>query len=54
MAAVKCDNCGNVATIFDLVPLENVPDLTSRIDPGAEIPAGECRECGALSYLQTE
>ena len=54
MAAVECDNCGNVATILDLIPLQDVPCLTSRIEPGAEIPAGECRECGALSYLHPE
>lgn len=28
-----------------------IPDLWERIEPGGEVPVGECPECGALAYL---
>lgn len=46
-----CDNCGSVTEADDLVPLDEVPDLGERLEPGSVVPAGECRECGALAYL---
>lgn len=32
--------------------LANIPDLAERIDPGGEVPAGECPECGCLAYTK--
>ena len=26
-------------------------ELWERLDPGSEVPAGECPDCGALAYL---
>jgi hypothetical protein len=46
-----CDNCGHVTEEANLKPLAQVHHLASRLDAGAETPAGECRECQAFSYL---
>tara|TARA_Y100000590_G_scaffold20974_2_gene24401 strand:- start:11101 stop:11259 length:159 start_codon:yes stop_codon:yes gene_type:complete len=43
---LSCDNCdwtGNEAN--------EISDLSLRVDPGGEVPEGECPECGALAYL---
>ena len=46
-----CDNCGweggedKLAAKWPLIP-----DLFQRVEPGQEIPAGECPKCGALTY----
>ena len=45
----KCDNCGRKSDTFK--PLSEVEDLHLRLDPGSEVPAGECLKCGALVYL---
>lgn len=45
----KCANCGDVTV--DVIPLEEVRELGQRLTPGDDVPAGECRKCGALSYL---
>lgn len=44
----RCDNCGKVAAIESLAPVE---DLDCRVEAGGEVPAGQCRHCGALAYL---
>lgn len=50
--AVACDNCDWSGVESDLdATLESVPHLCERLDPGSEVPAGECPECGALAYL---
>lgn len=46
-----CDNCGNRCRLSELVPLAEVDRLGERIEPGEEVPAGECRKCGALAHL---
>ena len=51
---VECDNCGDVTTQDNLLPLEEAKDLSMRLDAGSEIPAGECLECGAFSYIKEE
>jgi hypothetical protein len=43
-----CDNCGNVWPDENLMM---VRDLETRVDPGGEMPSGECPECGCLCYL---
>jgi hypothetical protein len=44
----KCDNCGWIGD--PAVSLGNVADLGDRLDPGQEVPSGECDECGCLCY----
>lgn len=44
----RCDDCGHVCPIDEL---DIVSDIEQRLTPGTETPAGECPECGALSYL---
>ena len=51
---VECDNCGDVTTQDNLLPLEEAKDLSMRLDVGSEIPAGECLDCGAFSYIKEE
>lgn len=54
---VECDCCGLKADIEDedkCKPLEEVEDLLLRIEVGGVVPAGECRECGALMFAVTE
>ena len=51
---VRCDNCGKVWVDPDpdeVLTLDKVDDLIVRLDPGSEVPFGECGECGALAYL---
>lgn len=50
----RCDNCGKLCKLSQLLPLHAVVSLGSRLDPGSEVPAGECLCCGALSYLVKE
>lgn len=48
---VRCDDCGWKGMARELgVQLESIPDLAARLDPGGEVPVGECPECGALAY----
>lgn len=54
--ACRCDDCGWIARPEDLNAIE---DLEARLDypighPQCVMPAGECPECGALSYLIEE
>lgn len=46
-----CGNCENTFDSGEIVPLEKVPHLASRLDPGSEVPSGECPLCGALVYV---
>jgi hypothetical protein len=48
---VGCDNCQWTGPASAALPLENAPGLGERLDPGAEVPAGECPECKAFCYL---
>lgn len=51
--SVRCDGCGWKGLECELeLKLEEVPDLAQRLDPGGEVPAGVCPECGALAYLE--
>lgn len=44
----KCDNCGKQ---FMLSELNGHKNFWERIEPGSEIPAGDCPDCGAFAYL---
>jgi hypothetical protein len=45
MPRYECGNCGQQWTYDQLQP---IVDLWERIEPGGEVPIGECPECGAL------
>jgi predicted RNA-binding Zn-ribbon protein involved in translation (DUF1610 family) len=44
----KCDNCGWKGPDK---ALKKIKDLAARVDPGSEVPSGECPKCGALAYV---
>jgi hypothetical protein len=50
---VTCGNCTWIGTDQEVgfVPLEDCHDLEERLEPGDEVPAGECPLCHALAYL---
>lgn len=51
-AGVTCGNCQWEGDFGELqCQLDEIPDLAERLDPGSEVPAGECPECGCLCYL---
>lgn len=45
----RCDNCG--FTCHESKLIWPIPHLNERVEAGGVVPAGECPECGALSYL---
>lgn len=47
---VECSNCDWKGTDNDIA-LDGVEDLLQRIDPGSEVPSGECPDCGSLAYV---
>ena len=54
---MKCEsaNCEQQYELpDDRIKLADVEDLWMRIDPGGEVPAGECPACGALCYMVKE
>jgi hypothetical protein len=44
----NCDNCGCQADNHNIDP---IVDAEQRLTPGEETPAGQCRDCGALVFL---
>jgi hypothetical protein len=47
----KRAECGNCGGFWKLDELRGYRDFWSRVEPGNEIPAGDCPECGAFAYL---
>ena len=48
---VECDNCDWEGTESNLGrPFDECEDLWERLDPGYEVPAGECPVCSCFSY----
>lgn len=47
-APCRCFDCGHECRAGDLAMIH---DIQERIAPGEIVPAGECPQCGALSYL---
>lgn len=45
---VECDNCQWKGELTDDVP--EISDFWGRTDPGCEMPAAQCPECGGLVY----
>lgn len=43
-----CDNCD---WIGPATQVDDIQDPGERLDPGSEVPVGECPECGCLAYL---
>ena len=52
----KCANCEWAGTDEDpgFQGLEELPRLSMRLDPGSEVPAGACPECGCFCYVVAE
>jgi hypothetical protein len=48
----KCDNCDWHGDL-SVNALAEVKDLGGRLEPGREVPSGECPECKCLCYLAT-
>lgn len=48
LAPCRCANC---QLLFVIEELDDIDDVGERLDPGGEVPAGQCPECGALAYL---
>jgi hypothetical protein len=46
-----CWNCDLIWDVDKIIPLSEVPDLGERLDPGKEVPLGECPMCGAFAYV---
>ncbi len=53
MAKVRCDNCDWEGETSDqgFTILEGCINLAERLDPGGEVPAGDCPECRCFCYL---
>lgn len=47
---VECANCTQTWKEADIRSLDQCKDLVARLDPGSEVPYGECPECGAFCY----
>lgn len=43
----ECNNCDNVWPFYRL---EDIADISERVEAGGPVPAGECPVCGALCY----
>ncbi len=46
--------CGNCDKTWETSDLDDISNLGMRLDPGSEVPAGSCPECGCLCYLVSE
>ena len=44
----RCDNCEHNQRFDSLEPIK---DIQERLMAGCETPAGECSDCGSLSYI---
>ena len=50
-----CMNCGWEGPETEMSALwPNIPDLNNRVEPGEEVPLGECPECESLCRLMNE
>lgn len=47
----QCEDCGVILGPRAMMPVE---DLSSRVEPGEPMPAGQCPECGGLVHLIEE
>lgn len=48
----RCDNC-EWSGDLSVNALADVRDLWDRLEPGREVPSGECPKCECLCYLAT-
>ncbi len=44
-----CENCNWQGPEDELGEIQHIGQ---RLDPGSEVPSGECPDCGALAYIQ--
>jgi hypothetical protein len=49
-----CPECRETMKIEDVTPLSQVPRLGERLDEGSEVPAGQCKHCESLVYVDKE
>jgi len=49
--SARCDNCG---AIWPVDALDFIENLSERIYPGEEVPAGQCPDCQACAFLIDE
>ena len=48
---VECGNCDWTGTENGLgLPFEECEDIWERLDPGSEVPVGECPDCRSFAY----
>lgn len=48
----QCGNCNWRGKELELgCDLDLIPDINERLDPGGEVPVGECPECHSLAYV---
>lgn len=47
----QCDNCNKAHAPEDCKTLAECSRVFERLDPGSEVPAGECPDCGAFVYV---
>ena len=48
----RCDNCAWIGPVSEMkVRWPNISGLTERLEPGGEVPSGECPKCYSLCYL---
>lgn len=50
MRSFICDNCEIDTSEEDIIPIDQVKDLLSRVAPGEVMPYGECPECGVFVH----
>jgi hypothetical protein len=43
--------CGDCEKVYEVIELKEISNIWERVETGAEMPAGECPDCGALAYL---
>jgi hypothetical protein len=51
---VECGRCGWSGNESDVFPLCEIKNLASRLEPGCEIPVGECKNKTPASWLCCE
>lgn len=47
----ECNNCDWKGTAENVTPLNECEDLTERLEPGCEVPLGDCPVCRAFCYI---
>src|ERR1035438_9495059 len=51
---VTCDNCQWNGEETEVRPLNQCPDIWDRLDPGGEVPVGDCPKCQCFCYYDRQ